>query len=59
MTPIAFFGGCPGPRIKQNPMLLLRFGLRVLGDIVTANFEVAYLIANPWRKLKPHFIEYP
>ena len=40
-------------------LLLLRFGLRVLGDIVTANFEVAYLIANPWRKLKPHFIEYP
>ena len=37
------------PRISK-PMMLLRFGLRVLGDIVTANFEVAYLIANPWRK---------
>ena len=42
-----------------KPFALLRFIFRVLGDIITANFEVAYLIANPWRKLKPHFIEYP
>lgn len=40
------------PRIKK-PLVLLRFVLRVLGDIITANFEVAYLIANPWRKLNP------
>ncbi|MFN2410152.1 MAG: Na+/H+ antiporter subunit E [Halomonas sp.] len=46
------------PRIKK-PLLLARFVLRVLGDIITANFEVAYLIANPWRKLNPHFVEYP
>ncbi|RUR42476.1 Na+/H+ antiporter subunit E [Vreelandella populi] len=46
------------PSIKK-PFKLLRYGLRVLGDIVTANFEVAYLISNPWRTLKPHFIEYP
>jgi multicomponent K+:H+ antiporter subunit E len=46
------------PRIGK-PLLLLRFVLRVLKDIVVANFEVAYLIANPWRKLRPHFIEYP
>lgn len=46
------------PRIKK-PLVLLRFLLRVLGDIITANFEVAYLIANPWRKLNPHFVEYP
>ncbi|MGM0824887.1 MAG: Na+/H+ antiporter subunit E [Pseudomonadota bacterium] len=46
------------PRIKK-PLVLLRFVLRVLGDIITANFEVAYLIANPWRKLNPHFVEYP
>lgn len=46
------------PRISK-PLTLLRFALRVLGDIVTANFEVAYLIANPWRTLKPRFIEYP
>lgn len=42
-----------------KPFMLLRFIFRVMGDIITANFEVAYLIANPWRKLKPHFIEYP
>ncbi|MCL7928965.1 Na+/H+ antiporter subunit E [Halomonas llamarensis] len=46
------------PHIRK-PLLLLRFALRVLKDIVIANFEVAYLIANPWRKLRPHFIEYP
>lgn len=45
-------------RIKK-PLVLLRFILRVLKDIVVANFEVAYLVANPWRRLKPHFIEYP
>lgn len=48
----------PRPRITK-PFTLLRFILRVLGDIITANFEVAYLIANPWRKCQPHFIEYP
>ncbi|NOG30869.1 Na+/H+ antiporter subunit E [Halomonas sp. CH40] len=46
------------PRIGR-PLKLLRFALRVLKDIVIANFEVAYLISNPWRKLRPHFIEYP
>jgi multicomponent K+:H+ antiporter subunit E len=46
------------PRISK-PLALLRFVVRVLGDIVVANFEVAYLIANPWRRMKPHFIEYP
>lgn len=45
-------------RIKK-PWVLLRFILRVLKDIVVANFEVAYLVANPWRRLTPHFIEYP
>lgn len=43
----------------QKPWLLLRFVLRVLGDIIVANFEVAYLIINPWRKMRPHFVEYP
>jgi len=46
------------PRIGK-PVKLLRFALRVLKDIVIANFEVARLIANPWCELKPHFIEYP
>lgn len=42
-----------------KPWLLLRFVLRVLGDIVIANIEVAWLIVNPWRRLRPHFVEYP
>ncbi|MCS2609930.1 Na+/H+ antiporter subunit E [Halomonas dongshanensis] len=45
-------------RIKK-PLVLLRFILRVLKDIFVANFEVAYLVINPWRKMSPHFIEYP
>jgi multicomponent K+:H+ antiporter subunit E len=43
----------------KKPWLLLRFFLRVIGDIIIANFEVAYLIINPCRKMRPHFIEYP
>ncbi|MEQ5801024.1 Na+/H+ antiporter subunit E [Halomonas sp. H10-9-1] len=46
------------PRI-QKPGLMLRFALRVLGDIVIANVQVAWLIINPWRRLRPHFLEYP
>ena len=46
------------PHVKK-PRLLLRFALRVLGDIVTANLQVAWLIINPWRRLRPHFVEYP
>ena len=46
------------PHVKK-PGLLLRFALRVLGDIVIANVQVAWLIINPWRRLRPHFVEYP
>ncbi|WP_275288749.1 Na+/H+ antiporter subunit E [Halomonas elongata] len=46
------------PRVRR-PGLLLRFVLRVLGDIIVANFEVAWLIVNPWRRTRPHFVEYP
>jgi multicomponent K+:H+ antiporter subunit E len=42
-----------------RPLLLARFLLRVLADIVIANLEVAWLIVNPRRRLRPHFIEYP
>lgn len=48
----------PHPHVGK-PWLLLRFLLRVLGDIVIANLEVAWLIVNPWRRLRPHFVEYP
>ncbi|MCW4149464.1 Na+/H+ antiporter subunit E [Halomonas sp. 18H] len=43
----------------QRPGLLVRFILRVLGDIITANIQVAWLIVNPWRRTRPHFVEYP
>ncbi|WNK21330.1 Na+/H+ antiporter subunit E [Halomonas piscis] len=43
----------------QKPWLLARYVLRVVGDIIVANFEVAYLIVNPWRKTRPYFVEYP
>lgn len=46
------------PDIKK-PWLLLRFGLRVLGDIIIANLDIAWLIVNPWRRTRPAFIEYP
>ncbi|MWJ27594.1 Na+/H+ antiporter subunit E [Halomonas sediminis] len=46
------------PHVSQ-PWLLLRFVLRVLGDIIVANLEVAWLIINPWRRMRPHFVEYP
>lgn len=48
----------PHPRVGK-PWRLLRFVLRLLGDIVIANLEVAWLIINPWRRLRPHFVEYP
>lgn len=38
---------------------LLRFFLRVIGDIIVANLQVAWIIINPWRRTRPHFIEYP
>jgi multicomponent K+:H+ antiporter subunit E len=42
-----------------KPWRLLRFLVTVLGDIIIANIEVAWLIVNPWRRLRPHFVEYP
>ncbi|WP_136249256.1 Na+/H+ antiporter subunit E [Halomonas borealis] len=46
------------PSVKR-PGLLLRYVLRVLGDIVVANFQVAWLILNPRQRSRPHFVEYP
>ncbi|GKW50366.1 Na+/H+ antiporter subunit E [Halomonas sp. NCCP-2165] len=43
----------------QKPWLLLRFALRVLGDIIVANLQVSWLIINPWRRMRPAFVEYP
>lgn len=46
------------PAIRR-PGLLIRFILRVLGDIVTSSIHVAWLIINPWRRMQPVFVEYP
>lgn len=42
-----------------NAFKLLRFFLRVVGDIIVANLQVAWIIINPWRRTRPHFVEYP
>jgi len=46
------------PTVKR-PWLLVRYFLRVLGDIVVANYEVSKLILNPRSRMSPVFIEYP
>jgi len=48
----------PQPLIER-PMLGLRYILRVLADIVTANAQVALLILGPRTRLKPAFIKVP
>lgn len=35
---------------------LARFVPRFLWDVVVANFEVAYLILNPWRDVRPRWL---
>lgn len=49
----------PDPPVMRRPLVLLQFTLRVLGDIITANLDVAKLILGPSRKLRPAFVEYP
>jgi len=46
------------PRIHK-PFTLCLFLLKVLGDIVLANLQVAKLILGPSTKLRPAFIEIP
>ncbi|MBR9828521.1 MAG: Na+/H+ antiporter subunit E [Oceanospirillales bacterium] len=48
----------PQPRVHR-PLLALRYMLRVLGDIVVANIEVAVLVLGPMRKLQPGFVAIP
>jgi multicomponent K+:H+ antiporter subunit E len=48
----------PQPRIAR-PLLAARYMLRVLGDIVTANVQVAIIILGPRHKLKPAFVRVP
>ncbi|WP_053979630.1 Na+/H+ antiporter subunit E [Marinagarivorans algicola] len=48
----------PHPRFHR-PLLALRYVLRVLGDIVIANFEVAILVIRPSKHLNPAFVAIP
>ncbi|MBN2692435.1 MAG: Na+/H+ antiporter subunit E [Burkholderiaceae bacterium] len=43
----------------RHPLTLLYFVLRVLGDMVSASFQVAALILGPQTKLRPAFIALP
>lgn len=49
----------PDPPRLHRPWVLIRFVLRVLGDILFANFEVAKLILGSSRRLQPAFVVYP
>lgn len=46
------------PSIRR-PWLLIRFILVVMLDIVTSSVQVAWLIINPKRRMRPVFVEYP
>ncbi|WP_177431767.1 Na+/H+ antiporter subunit E [Stutzerimonas urumqiensis] len=48
----------PVPKVKQR-IGLMRFTVRVLVDIVMANFHVAKLVLGPTRRLSPAFVEIP
>src|SRR5690606_35221966 len=48
----------PQPSLKR-PLLMARFVLILLYDIVVANFEVARKVLGRQRALRPAFIEYP
>ncbi|HDZ56790.1 MAG TPA: Na+/H+ antiporter subunit E [Pseudomonas xinjiangensis] len=49
----------PDPPVLRRPLVLMKFGLRVLLDILTANLDVARLILGPSARLRPAFVEYP
>lgn len=48
----------PQPRVVR-PILALGYILKVLGDIVVANVEVAILVLGPMRKIQPGFVAVP
>jgi multicomponent K+:H+ antiporter subunit E len=43
----------------RRPLVLVRFFLRVLADILVANIAVAALVVGPARNLRPGFIVMP
>lgn len=49
----------PSPRRLREPAVALRLLLRVLGDIVLANIEVARRILGPEAAIRPQFVWVP
>jgi multicomponent K+:H+ antiporter subunit E len=48
----------PQPSFSK-PLVIIRYILRVAGDIIVANFEVALLVVGPAKKLSPAFVAIP
>ncbi|GAB3483347.1 Na+/H+ antiporter subunit E [Azotobacter salinestris] len=46
------------PRVRR-PLQLIRFVLKVFGDILIANLAVAKLVLGPKERLNPAFVEVP
>ena len=49
----------PEKAVLHNPMTIVRLGLTVLWDIVTANIEVARAILGPESAIDPRFVWVP
>jgi len=48
----------PQPRFHK-PLVTIRYVLRVIGDIIVANFDVALLVMGSSKKLSPAFVAIP
>jgi multicomponent K+:H+ antiporter subunit E len=48
----------PQPSIRK-PLVAIRYVFMVSADIVVANFEVAFLVIGPAKKLNPAFVAVP
>lgn len=48
----------PQPSFRK-PLLTIRYALRVIGDIIVANFEVALLVIRSSKRLSPAFVAVP
>ena len=49
----------PYPPLVHRPILLLRYVVRVIGDIIIANIEVAILILSKADAIRPRFVRFP
>jgi multicomponent K+:H+ antiporter subunit E len=59
IIPLLTLRFCNPQPLIERPLLALRYILRVFGDIITANAEVAVLILGPKRRLQPAFVRVP